>query len=368
MEFVRNYEIRPDINLISIPALSSLQSTSTLGVSGGIAVTGGEHVLTTGTSANSSAVLQTKQRASALPGEDTLVSISARIPTSPTGNHVVRWGLYDDNEGVGFGKDATGFFIFTRTGGVDTKTYQTSWSIDKVNGSGVSGKTLDATVGTFYQIRFTWYGTIEWAIDRPSEAGEQIIVHRYRAATNPIFATPYLPLRADAVNGSTTSNVTLAVGVRCVSQIVGGTPARRAVSHTRRAVSLTQATDSHVMSFKRKTGAYSTLPVKLKSIDVFSNEALELSFYTGATLTSPSYGDPNGIATNESCCQVDSSATISSGTLFYKLLIPASTHVSHVFDSDIFHPSEVSPITLIANPYGASPATATFNLRWSEQW
>lgn len=61
---------------------------------------------------------------------------------------------------------------------IDTKVSQSSWNIDKCNGSGVSGFNLDVTKMQMWMIDYAWYGAgaIRWGFK--NQRGEVMYVHR----------------------------------------------------------------------------------------------------------------------------------------------------------------------------------------------
>lgn len=60
----------------------------------------------------------------------------------------------------------------------DTWTYQSDWNIDKLDGTGVSGITLDTSKLNIFQIQFRWLGAgeIRWAVENPLN-GDLIYFH-----------------------------------------------------------------------------------------------------------------------------------------------------------------------------------------------
>lgn len=73
-----------------------------------------------------------------------------------------RWGLYDDNDGVGFEVVDGVLYLFKRqstgVGATPVRVAQSAWNLDPMDGSGPSGKSLDYTKGHIYEVRFAWLG------------------------------------------------------------------------------------------------------------------------------------------------------------------------------------------------------------------
>jgi len=77
-----------------------------------------------------------------------------------TDDQEIRWGYFDDIDGMYFGEDSTGVFIQHRHGGTtDAKVYQADWNgDDKLDGSGPSGITLDLTKVNIFRFPYVAYG------------------------------------------------------------------------------------------------------------------------------------------------------------------------------------------------------------------
>ncbi len=96
---------------------------------------------------------------------------------------------------------------------IDTWIAQTAWNVDKMDGTGRSGMTLDKTKGNVYQIRFQWlgYGQIEYSVEH-ADTGDFQVVHRIKygnANTSPSVSNPTFPLFAMATNKGNTSNLVI---------------------------------------------------------------------------------------------------------------------------------------------------------------
>lgn len=119
-------------------------------------------------------------------------------------------GIGDLQDGFFFGYNGTAFGIMRRQAGSDNWTAQTSWSVDKFNGSGLSGVTLDPTKGNVYRIVYQWlgFGMITFQVENPSTGGFTT-VHRIQYAnanTTLSIRNPTLPIRAETLNTSASNN------------------------------------------------------------------------------------------------------------------------------------------------------------------
>lgn len=104
---------------------------------------------------------------------------------------------------------AVGTFAQTAEGIVPTDvwTAQTAWNHDVMDGTGISGMTLDTTKENFYQIRYN--GTITFSVEDET-TGEYVEVHHIHYSnqnTVPVLDTPALALFAELANEGNTTNL-----------------------------------------------------------------------------------------------------------------------------------------------------------------
>ena len=148
-------ERTPIIELNSSYGTSVLRDIETVTGSGSITSSNAEIVLSTGTTATSTAKLDSAEIGRYIPGYSAEIGIGIRISTDPTGNQEFTWGGIgqDDNNGLYFGKDATGFFVARLRSNVETRVYQSNWNKDKLDGTGTSTFNINNADGHIYQIK-----------------------------------------------------------------------------------------------------------------------------------------------------------------------------------------------------------------------
>lgn len=155
-------------------------------------------------------VRQTFMRFNYQPGKSQLIFMTGTLSTSGGGTGITRcMGIYDDNNGV-FMQDDEGTIkavIRSSTSGsaVDTKVAQSSWNLDKLDGTGASGVTLDPTKSQITVTDLEWLGVgrvrIGFVID-----GLPVYVHEFTHANlsaGVYMSTPNLPLRYEIENDGT---------------------------------------------------------------------------------------------------------------------------------------------------------------------
>jgi len=145
---------------------------------------------------------QTFMRFNYQSGKSNLVILTGNISLSGGGTGVQnRIGQFDDNNGLFFEHDEGTMKVVQRskvTGSVvDTKIAQTSWNVDVLDGTGVSGITIDWTKSQIFFIDYEWLsvGRVRFGV---VINGVTRYVHEFlnaNANVGAYMSTPNLPLR-----------------------------------------------------------------------------------------------------------------------------------------------------------------------------
>lgn len=323
-------EKTPIVELTSAYGLSILRDSVTTAGDGTVTNDATEFNLSNTTNGTDSAILESVLRGRYEPGFAGEAGIGVRIPILPIGNQIGRWGFFDDQNGAFFGVDSTNVFVVIRRGGSDTTFPQSSWNVDRLDGTGSSGATLNLSKGNIFQIVFTWYGygVVEFRVVIPNPATlaqEVITVHRFSPTGQTSFIDPNLPLRAQIDNNGTATSYTLFVGGRQYSIIGKYDPTFRVTSERRRVTNLT-STLTPVLSFTRKaifpsgSARTNSVQVDLEEINIISSVDLSYQVLVGGTLDGAFINYPTAttiIPDSETALLVNnSSTTITGGSRF----------------------------------------------------
>ncbi len=154
----------------------------------------------------SKAIMQTFEYFRYQPGKSQVIAMTF-VADSQQANTDMRIGYFDDENG--FFLELTGASDInmvrrTKTSGtvVNNKVEKASWNLDKLNGSGASGMTLDLTKGQILWIDFQWLslGRVRMGFDID---GVIVYAHEFMVAnvlTVPSSTTGNLPVRWEIVN------------------------------------------------------------------------------------------------------------------------------------------------------------------------
>jgi hypothetical protein len=173
-----------------------------------------EAKVSSGAATSSSAIMESLNNISYQTGEGGLVRVGARFTAGVAGNQQ-RVGLGNGTDGLFFGYNGTSFGILRLHNTTETWTAQSSWNVDKMDGTGPSGVTLDPTKGNLFQIRYQWmgYGTIRFYVEHPT-TGYFVEVHRIQYANANTVVSIHNPSLPVEVRSANTTNDT-AVVVYC---------------------------------------------------------------------------------------------------------------------------------------------------------
>lgn len=275
-----------------------------------------------GTSSGDSAIIQTKRHVKYNPGLGYIFTIAANVGAKKT-NVEKRWGLFDSLNGMFFYQTGSviGVGIRTNESGsvVNTLIPQSSWNIDKLDGTGESGLTLDESKHQLWVIDHIWHGAgpVRFGLHI---GGKIIYVHQIfsgNTLTIPFTRTPVLPLRVEISNVGTSASSS-SIRVVCFTASAENGSADLLPSYNFHAsMGLTQKLVSQtyipLISIRPKlllSGIVNRSPILPDIFDVFTSAAyLNFQAVLNPTLTGASFVSVNDF----SAVEFDISATAYSG-------------------------------------------------------
>jgi hypothetical protein len=179
------------------------------------------------TASGDKVIRQSKRVMSYQPGKS-LLNLNTFVMNAQESGLEQRVGMFDANNGIFFEDTGTGYQIVRRTyvtgSAVDTDVSQASWNGDKLDGTGVSGYTLDPTKATIMFTDYEWLGMgavrIGFVID-----GKFITAHTFLNANNlstVYMQTANLPIRYEIETTGTISGAAVLQQVCSTTMIEGG--------------------------------------------------------------------------------------------------------------------------------------------------
>jgi hypothetical protein len=195
------------------------------------------------------------------PGKSQLILFTGVFGASATGI-TKRIGLLNDNNGLFFEQTSSGMAVVRRTftsgSSVNNSVAQSSWNLDKMDGTGVSGITLDFTKTQIMIIDFEWLGVgrvrYGWVVD-----GIIYYCHEMNNANSlslVYISTPNLPIRYEIVNDGTG-------GVSSLVQICSTVISEGGLTNTGLSLAITRG--STALITLNNTNIYPLIAIQLKS-------------------------------------------------------------------------------------------------------
>lgn len=288
--------------------------------------------LTTTTGATDSVIVQSKRYLRYNPGVSHQIMITGIIGAKKT-NVRQRWGYFDTSDGLFFEQTSTDLAVVTRTSTsgsiVDNRVLQANWNLDKLDGTGTSGITLDTSKHNVYVIDFVWQGAGRTRFGIMSGQGV-IYFHQIINAnvnTSPYMRSPSRPGRAELTNLGVTANTTV-MDIVCVFALRETSDkllAPFAASASRGSSSVNVSTIKPLITLRPKAtfnGITNRIPiVPVNTTIITNNQNILVQVYINATLTGASFTS----AGTNSAAEFDVSSTaISGGTLILETYIPSS--------------------------------------------
>lgn len=164
------------------------------------------------TTSGSEVVRETTKVFSYQPGKSLLVMSTFVMNTAKAGLRQ-RVGYYGANNGMYLEKNGTGEPAFVERSSVtgtvtETSVEQSSWNVDKLNGSGPSGLTLDLTKAQILWMDIEWLGlgTVRMGFVINGQFVHCHSFHHANLITSTYITTASLPLRYEIKNTTTTAS------------------------------------------------------------------------------------------------------------------------------------------------------------------
>jgi hypothetical protein len=274
---------------------------------------------------------------------------------------------------------AVGTFAQTVVGVASTDTWvaQASWNgVDKMDGNGASGVTLDPTKGNVFQIAYQYlgFGAVTFFIENPSD-GSMVLVHTIQFAnanTRPSLDNPSMPMYVCAENSTNTSDVT--VKTASLSASVQGKRENQGVNRGVKATVVLSGTaaETPITSIRVKDVFQSKLnrtKVKLNfvSASVEHTKPVQVNFYVNGTLTGANWVD---IDTDNSTMQQDTTATaVTGGVLLFTLDLGKTGDQTIDLTNDLYvgEFNHGDRLTITALPNSGNGAEADIGINFTEK-
>lgn len=232
---------------------------------------------------------QTFMRFNYQPSKSQLIFITGILKASGGGTGIItRMGYFDDNNGLFLECNAGVINLVRRTytsgSPVDNTIPQSSWNLDKMDGTGASGITLDFTKTQIFMMDFEWLGVGRVRFGFNIE-GVTHYIHELSAAndlTTVYMSTPNLPLRYQIIN----DGAGVASSINCICSAVISEGGREEVATNSyistggASVNATKNVTNAILAARLKSGYLgATIDILDLSLITTSNDNYEWQLY-----------------------------------------------------------------------------------------
>lgn len=198
-------QLTPEVQLHFVYGVNDKLMTTTVSGTGDVSGSDSMMVVSSGTTTSSNAEARSHHIGKYYSGQGLLCRFSAIFPSSLSGTSFCEIGMGNDEDGLFFGVDSTGFFVNRRDNSTDNVVYSTAW--DNLTFE------LDQTKGNVYQIELAWlgFGSSIFSVQNPTTNEFDMVYKKVYANTSviPSISNPNFPFWTYLSNGDTTDDIIL---------------------------------------------------------------------------------------------------------------------------------------------------------------
>lgn len=338
--------------------------------------------INSGTASSNITIAQTKRYMRYQPGKGQQSKQTFILGTG-TANQIKRVGYFDASDGIFFEQDGTNLFLVLRNSAsgsvVERRVAQADWNGDPLNGSGLSGQTLDVTAVQLMSIQYQWLGIGDVQICFNIN-GVNICAHTFTSANvlNTVYMTSgSLPLRYEVRNNATVTATTFKFICGSVVSDSGSSIENEAgnswAAETALAGVTASTTETGIIAVRLKTTYLSNsnrgvvIPANI-SAQAASRDAMLTARYN-PTITGGTWVDPGA----DSMCEYNATMTsFTGGRPFLRRVISDNGYVEIGSDANNFErmtldvAGTTSDIVLVTAKSLAATSVIYASLGWKE--
>ena len=338
-------------------------------------------ILSTTANTGDFSIKQSKEYFRYQPGKSQLI-LATYVCGGSHANNSQKIGYFDNNNGVYYEYANTTSYMSIRsnTSGtiIDNRISQTDWNLDKLDGTGKSGITLNPEKAQILLIDLEWLGVgivrTGFVID-----GSVIYAHQFNHANliNTVYMqTAQLPVRYEVINSGATANSTHLKTICATVVSEGGYEQDRGKKFSisngvnRKTISTTL---TPILSIKPNTH-YSGVENRIKNIldeyTVYPEAAVLVQLIYNGTLTNASW---SAVSSNSGMLYDTSANNISGGRVIDSVYIPSTTQskisIGELFNYTLpitinYHANSADVLTISAQTFTSTTlAAGTFSWR-----
>jgi hypothetical protein len=274
--------------------------------------------MTIDTGASASILYETKKVFPYQPGKSLLIMMSTTF-AEPKANLTQRLGFYGANNGIYLEQTDNISYLVMRSQSTGTvvndRISQTNWNIDKFDGTGPSGLTLDLTKSQIFWCDIEWLGvgSVRTGLIINGQMHIAHVFHHANLDISTYMTTACLPLRYEIFNTGTTTGSSLMRKICSTVLSEGGynqVSLSKSASNPIAGKNLSNGIKNPMVSIRLRAGRLDAVAVP-SMVDFYGIQATAFKYYIMRNVTSLT--GASWQHTNDSSIEYDLSATALSG-------------------------------------------------------
>lgn len=369
-DLVQSQRVVQQTPVIDLKSFHGITTKNRIGITGDATITAisetDAEINLSITGVNDECYIRSAERGYYIAGLVSECGIAIRIPNPLDTTHELKFGYFDDNNGYYFKLVGNTLNVGIMHNGTETLITRDDFNKNKLDGSGPSNILLDFSYGNIFRISFTWYGfgSVSFGVIQTDSTNTQkfIPMHTYNTKYTTSCANPYLPINVKlSSNGSALSRSVFVAGRQysILGKLIDNNYNNSFYINDSSVLTTSQ---KYLFSIKNKDN-FKTCIAKLKRITILCSTNAILKILKNGTLSASNFIDNPQV--DESCLSIDTSATITDGTVCKSFLlfenVPMDIDINNmtIYEDDI--------ISFVWNSL-VGTATLSIQVEWEERW
>ena len=366
-------ELTPIIQADFVYGINNNLFKSTLTGSGTATSTNQMGLASTTANASSSSLLETVRRAKYRAGEGLLSRFTAQFTTG-TANSTQTAGMRNAAiDGWFIGYNGTSFGIMYRRNSVDTWITQANFNIDKLDGTGSSGITIDPTKINIFQLSIGYLGVrgCTFSIMHPT-TGSWVLFHDYTfagaVANQTQSINPTMTFGIQATNTTNATNIVVKSG--SVGVFIIGKRERIGSTYGVNNFKSIATTDTNIITIRNNTtinGVTNQSQIRIRSVSLSTAAGVPVVYKLIKNTTLGGVPSYTNIDATNSCTAFDvAGTTVTGGNTQFNTTVGANGNVFvDLTGFDIFlAPNDT--LTCTAATISGAAANQVVAINWNE--
>jgi len=370
------------INSQSTYGVSKLTEESGVAFGSTIIENSGLLKLETANQTGSNVYLQTIKRGITHCASNNEALLNVNIHSSPTGNQYSRWGYFDGVNGVGYGYDQSGLYVFKAINSSYEKIYRQNWGLNTLSGDNNNYNGFNPINSIYcYGVNISNDNLENFIVVKNSELNkkQRVTVHDWDDAS---LIDRNQPLRIEAGNAQSVGQLSCSIGNKTYSMLGGE------INITRRPmvayISKYTMTSSEnqwvpILAARRKatfgpSNRTNSVNVRLHGLSLLSDQDSEFMITIGANVTGTNWVTPDFRSPNDTVTEVQKitnnnlGVSVTGEIIDHESLFASNKQDSSIGGQELSYFGNGGELVLFARKTTANTTIISATLHWDEEY